>query len=291
MREAAAVAERPVIIIGAPRSGTNMLRNALCRLPGVHTWPCDEINPIWRHGNLRWSSDAIPPEGATEYVSFFVRRSFLRMARRSHAVHLVEKTCANSLRVEFVNRIFPGARYVFLWRDGLDVVGSALQRWTAPFDLGYSIRKMQYVPLSDLPYYGWRFASNRLRQLATPDRRLGFWGPQLENMSELLATHSLEAVCAIQWRECVMRSARAFEGVARHRVVEVAYEDLVRSPATEFKRLVEALSIDATDADLTAAIREIGGTSVGKGRSQLGEKRVSELLPLIEPLLRRYGYV
>lgn len=290
MRETAAVSARPVIIIGAPRSGTNMLRDALCRLSGVRTWPCDEINPIWRHGNLDWPSDAIPARAATEQVSSFVRRSFAKMARRSHAVHLVEKTCANSLRVEFVDRIFPEARYVFLRRDGLDVVGSALQRWTAPFDLGYTLRKVRYVPLGDVSYYGWRFLSNRLRQLVTPDRRLGFWGPQLENMSELLATHSLEAICAIQWRECVSRSASAFEGIAKERTVEVAYEDLVRSPASEFKRLVESLSIEATGSDLAAAVREIGGTSVGKGRAQLGEKRLAELLPLIEPLLRRYGY-
>ena len=37
---------KPVVIIGAPRSGTNMLRDVLCDWPGVVTWPCDEINLI-----------------------------------------------------------------------------------------------------------------------------------------------------------------------------------------------------------------------------------------------------
>ena len=43
--------DRDVVIIGAPRSGTNMLRDVLTSLPGFATWPCDEINLIWRHGN------------------------------------------------------------------------------------------------------------------------------------------------------------------------------------------------------------------------------------------------
>ena len=37
----------PVIIIGAPRSGTNMLRDILTNFEGIETWPCDEINYIW----------------------------------------------------------------------------------------------------------------------------------------------------------------------------------------------------------------------------------------------------
>ena len=41
----------PVIVVGTGRSGTNMLRDALCVLPGFDTWPCDEGNYIWRHGN------------------------------------------------------------------------------------------------------------------------------------------------------------------------------------------------------------------------------------------------
>ena len=43
----------PLIIIGAGRSGTNILRDSLCKVDGVVTWNCDEINPLWRHGNIR----------------------------------------------------------------------------------------------------------------------------------------------------------------------------------------------------------------------------------------------
>ena len=54
----------PLIIIGAGRSGTNILRDTLTSLSGFETWPCDEINPIWRHGNLFWPDDEIPVERA-----------------------------------------------------------------------------------------------------------------------------------------------------------------------------------------------------------------------------------
>ena len=51
---------RPLVIIGAGRSGTNMLRDVLCRMPGLGTWPCDEINYIWRHGNRAHPDDEFP---------------------------------------------------------------------------------------------------------------------------------------------------------------------------------------------------------------------------------------
>ncbi len=63
------------------------------------------------------------------------------MARRDDADVVVEKTCANSLRVPFVDRVVPEARYVFIRRDGLDAVGSAMARWKAPLDIPYLARK------------------------------------------------------------------------------------------------------------------------------------------------------
>ena len=43
-RGASPMNRAPVVIIGAPRSGTNMLRDVLVGVGGYATWPCDEIN-------------------------------------------------------------------------------------------------------------------------------------------------------------------------------------------------------------------------------------------------------
>ncbi len=69
----------PVIIIGAPRSGTNMLRDVLTSFEKIGTWPCDEINYIWRHGNVRYPSDEIPRERATEPVKNYIRQHFQKI--------------------------------------------------------------------------------------------------------------------------------------------------------------------------------------------------------------------
>jgi hypothetical protein len=82
----------PVVIIGARRSGTNALRDMLARLPEFTTWNCDEI----------------PSNRAIPRIHRFIRAAFLHLWHHSGQPHfVVEKTCANTLPVPFVDAIRP----------------------------------------------------------------------------------------------------------------------------------------------------------------------------------------
>lgn len=279
-----------IIIIGAPRSGTNMLRDVLVRFSGVATWPCDEINYIWRHGNVRYSSDEFTPEHATPSIQRYIRRQFAWVAKRYSAWVVVEKTCANSLRVPFVDRVMPEAKYIFIRRDGLDAVGSAMQRWKAKLDIPYLARKSRFVPAADLPYYAARYLGNRIYRLRSREERLAFWGPQLDGMGELLAEHTLDEVCALQWQRCVEAAAHAFATMPRKRWLEVAYEDFVRDPQAELDRMVNFLGIESTPAGRLRAVTGVQSGSIGKGRVAIGEEACARLMPLIHGTMARFGY-
>jgi len=281
---------QPVVIIGAPRSGTNMLRDALSALPGWATWPCDEINYAWRHGNLRVPSDELTPEMATAPVRRQMQQQFDWVHARYHASVVVEKTCANSLRVPFVDAVLPNARYIFIVRNGIDVVGSAIQRWTAPADVAYLARKARFVPRSDLPYYATRYFANRVYRIFSRDRRVAFWGPQMQDLQALLARHTLDEVCAIQWQRCVDASADAFAAMPQSRWVEVSYEQLVANPMSELTRVTGALGFKVSGSELQRAATGIGTASVGKGRQQMGEQNVARLSAIVGDTLRRFQY-
>ena len=280
----------PLVIIGAPRSGTNMLRDVLTQFAGVATWPCDEINYIWRHGNLRYPSDEFAADLANPGVQRYVRAQFEWVANRYGAQVVVEKTCANSLRVPFVDRVVPDARYVFIRRDGLDAVGSAMQRWRAELDIPYLVRKARFVPLFDLPYYSLRYLGARTYRLLSREGRVGVWGPQLDNMHGLLASRPLDEVCALQWQRCVESSAEAFEELDPGRWIELGYEDFVRNPARETERVVSFAGIEAGSEEIERAVGGVRDTNVGKGRAALDEATRGRLGALIARTLARYGY-
>ncbi len=139
------MAGRDVVVIGAPRSGTNMLRDVLTSLRGFTTWDCDEINLTWRHGNRDHPDDELTPAHATPRVRRYVDSQFERV-RGSGGGRVVEKTCANSLRVEFVHAVRPAAHYVQIVRDGYDAAPSAVERWHAPFDARYTAARSCATP-------------------------------------------------------------------------------------------------------------------------------------------------
>ncbi|MCB2222662.1 MAG: sulfotransferase [Actinobacteria bacterium] len=280
----------PVVIVGAPRSGTNMLRDLLTAFPGHGTWPCDEINPIWRHGNTTHPSDAFGPDMATPEVAAFIRGRFDSLARRRGLDTVVEKTCATSLRVPFVDRVLPEARYVFIVRDGYDAAPSARKRWHARAEPRYLLAKARWVPLSDLPRYAWRFLRNRWHKLTSGQQRLAWWGPTLDGMQDVLASHTIDEVCALQWKACVESSLDAFESIDPARVHRLRYEDVVADPAGTVAGLAAFLGVEAPDLSGHPAFDGISPRSVGKGRADLGPDGLALLAPIVAPTMERLGY-
>lgn len=277
---------RPVILIGAARSGTNMLRDALLTVPGVATWPCDEINYLWRHYHASWPTDEFGAELATPRVRRFLRTRFARQARTAGAAWLVEKTCANSLRVDFVRAVFPEAKFLWLVRDGRDVVASALKRWKAPLDVGYIARKARFVPPGDVPYYAFRYIKQRLYRHVSRERRLGSWGPRFEGIDQWLATRSLAEVCAEQWRRSVLAAGRSLAHLSANQVCHLRYETFVEQPAIELARTWEFLGISPTSSHLEQAASQISRQSVGKWRRESTAAQVQAVEPMIEQTLQ-----
>ncbi|MEN8170721.1 MAG: sulfotransferase [Pseudomonadota bacterium] len=281
---------QPVIIVGAPRSGTNMLRDMLVELVDVETWPCDEINYIWRHGNVRYPSDEFSVGMAVPAVSAYIQKQFDKLADASNADVLIEKTCANSLRVGFVDQVIPNAKYIFIVRDGLDVVGSALERWQASLDVPYLLKKARYVPPTDLPYYATRYMMNHLYRLISRENHLAFWGPAMNDMDKLLEKYTLTEVCALQWKWCVDNAERDFASIPSQNVIRVSYEEFVQSPVSEFERMAEFIGKDTPDSVKEYLRNNVHPSSIGKGRAALGKEQVESLRPLISDSLEHYGY-
>jgi len=282
--------KQPLIIIGAPRSGTNMLRDLLVKLKGVDTWPCDEINYIWRHGNRDHSSDAFTESMATEKVAKFIHNEFEKQSNSTNANILVEKTCANSLRVDFVDKIFPDAKYIFIVRDGLDVVGSAKKRWTAKLDIPYILKKAKYVPKSDLLYYGLNYLKARIYKLASKEDRLSIWGPQMDNVDELLNKHSLEEVCALQWKQCVDQSTLSFNRIDPERIYKIRYEDFVSSPSKHFIEICKFINSECSEELAEKLTGFISTKSLGKGRSELSDELIEKIKHLTKDTMNAHGY-
>lgn len=279
----------PLIIVGAGRSGTNALRDALCTLRQFHTWPCDEINYIWRHGNRSHPTDQFGRSQATPEAIRFIRSAFAKQAAKDAQATLIEKTCANSLRVGFVNEVFPEARFVHIVRDGRDVAASAMDRWTAPLDIPYLAAKARYVPPSDLPYYASRYFASRLAKVRSSEDRLSWWGPKFDGMERLGPKTPLVEVAARQWERCVSLAFEQLAEIPKGQVVTVHYRDLAQDPKATLRTLTNELGLEIDDKPLSIAAATIHAGSVGKWRTALSDEEIELLAPIVEPALALIG--
>lgn len=286
-----------LIIVGAPRSGTNMLRDVLSSLRGFETWDCDEINLTWKHGNVAIPHDELTRTNATPEVKSFLRGVFDKFGRKHHADVVVEKTCATSLRVGFVDEVLPDAKFIFIRRDGIDATASTMKRWNAPFDLQYTLKKVRFVPLRDFPLHLASFAGKKVKQRLSGDagQESGdamvhtWWGPRPHDYLTIMQEHTLEEAAFIQWQRCIESTADELGSINQDRWLEVRYEDFTADPTAELRRILNWLGRE--DRFDPSAVQGVRSGSVGKGRSALGSEKVAKLEAIGADTLAKFGYV
>lgn len=279
-----------VVIVGAPRSGTNMLRDILCSFDGISSWPCDEINYIWRYGNPSYPSDELPASLAKKNIKQYISKQFDWVQNNYDAKIIIEKTCANSLRLSYVDKIIPDAKYIYIVRDGIDVVESAKKRWSAKINLSYVVKKARFVPKQSIPYYTMRYFKSLIYKLFSKDDRLQFWGPIYNNMEQEIKNISLVEVCAYQWKKCVDSSDMTISLMPNKKFHRIKYEDFVTEPEKELNNILNFLDISYPKEVIQKSIKNVVRRNIGKGRKVLSSSEVSSITKIFKDTMKRHMY-
>lgn len=221
--------DRPVFVLSPPRSGSTLLFETLARARGVFTIGGEshqliETVPglgIAEHGfdsNRLLASEATPPVVAE------LRRRFSdalrdREGRRPGAgrVRMLEKTPKNALRIPFLAKVFPEARFVYLHRDPRQVLGSMIDAWV-------SGRFRTYAPLP-----GWH---------------LPHWSLLLVPGWRSLVGRPLADVVAFQWEVATRVLLDDLEALPAERWTVARYDALASAPEAEVRRLCGWLGYD-----------------------------------------------
>jgi hypothetical protein len=256
-----------VIVIGAARSGTKLLRDVIALHPSIDKVPYD-VNYIWRLGNEQLPDDELAPE----HLSSQIRQRILRQMGRYHAGAplLIEKTVSNCLRIPFVQAVYPHARYIYLVRDGWDVVESSFRQWLAPPDWRYIFQKAATFPITEAFSYAFGYGISLLKKLAGQGKdRPSSWGPRYAGIDEDIATRALIEVVALQWVISIEKAASALNQLPEEQVLAVRYEDFVRQPLEKLDTIARFLEIDFEPYAQTPLKQTISETNIGKGKQAL----------------------
>lgn len=278
-------ADGPIILIGAARSGTKIMRDSLAEALGAGLVPYD-VGFVWRYGNEGAIDDCLAPSDVKPRTRRLVRSYVGRYADQRGLV--VEKTVGNTLRVPFVSEIFPNARFVELIRNGIDVTESSRREWQKPADLSYLRAKARHFPMRLVPTYGVKFIGAQTWSRSARGH-VATWGPRYPGIDSDLETVDLLSVCARQWRESVKMARNGFVESSR-RPVSVRFEDFLDDPQVTLARVVEELGEAADSRLLASAASKVSRGKVGSGRASLSSAELEALDSEIGNLLEELGY-
>jgi len=211
------------------------------------------------------------------------------VSKKYNVNNVVEKTCANSLRVEYLYKILPDAKFIFIYRNGFDVVGSAMKRWKAPLNIKYIAKKIRFVPVSDLPIYGAKYFFNRAYRFFSKDNRLSVWGPRFKNMHKL-KEGPLDEICALQWKACVDSSYKQSIVIPKKQKITISYEDFVNDPISTLQTILDTLSIEHSVDEISGAVSRVSNKGVNKGLLSLSDEQRLRFENLIGSSLAQHGY-
>lgn len=277
---------KPVIMIGAGRSGTKIIRDVIASHPMIDAVPFD-VNYIWKIGNQDVEHDKLEPHHLSDKIRETIISQFIKQSNGSP--FLLGKTVSNTLRIPFVQKVFPDALFIHLVRDGCDVVESVVRQWGEVREISYFFKKLKTFPLRYALSYLIEYASNWLKfGLRNQGNKDYIWGVKYPGYQEDLKSMSREEICAKQWKICVETSLRQFENVEPARILFFKYEEFVVSPEEHLKSVAEFLSLEEKSA---FDYSELDPSYIGKFKTSFSNEERNKLFEILRPTLTKLNYI
>jgi len=174
----------------------------------------------------------------------------------------------------------------------------------------FLLKKVRYIPISDIPIIAIRYFKNMFRRYFFNKRVVYQLGPVFKGMEKMLHNHSEAEIVAIQWAKCIEKAYKDIKNIESGRVHIIKYEGLVKNSKTEIIDLIKFLKIDLSKEDFKfifnkiligdigketsspemKTVKGISDKSVGRWKMQLDDDTLHSIMPIIENAMRKLGY-
>jgi hypothetical protein len=215
--------DRPIVIISPPRSGSTLLFETLEKAPGLFSIGSEshgiiESIPGFHPVQRNWHSNQLSAEDAKTSGAQTLRDAFYGKLRdrdgtpATGPVRMIEKTPKNSLRIPFLDALWPTSTFIYLYRDVRQTLASMMEAWASGHFRTYPrLPGWTGYPWSLLLVPGWQ----ELRGQPLPEVVAHQWSIATRIMLDDLAVLPRERIRVIRHSEVVADAANIIPALAR----------------------------------------------------------------------------
>jgi len=222
-----------------------------------------------------WDSHVVEPQDLTPKERRVVTWAIDAIAGDER---YLDKFPRNCLRGCYLYELFPGARFVAIYRDGRAAVSSLMTGWQTAGKFGHGTNLPVKLEIEGYNGSSWRFLVPR-------------------GWREYATGHTLAEVCAFQWSAANSAILEARETIPADQWTEVRYEEFLDAPRETASRLLSSLGLPqqsevlswAADLDEHVSRTAVSAPRRDKWRDTHGEE-IAGILGRIEPTMRALGY-
>lgn len=297
---------KPVIIVGAPRSGTSLMQKLLRETSGFVSVP-RESDMIWLphcHPELNhWRYEGCPDSRITDEILATIRDAFAGQAlsaptwRMFDRLGLMERPrLASSLRIAYRGLYGPWSRLRKSTGHSAEAPGHLVDKsvhaalWLNLVDKVFPDAlyiHMIRAPDACIPsmMQGWksqaRFRTYRIPDAVAEPRRdtSGWWCFALPEGWQAYYHKSLLAICAFQWQCINQRIIEYLSGQSlSQRYLRVHLEDLVDRPHDVLHEIAAFVGIDSNEfAPRDGVLPKVNASPVGSSTDSAEDAEIERL--------------
>ncbi len=214
----------PVFLIGCGRSGTTILGSTLGKHPSI-TY-LNERRDLWHkaYPDLDiWSGKYPTPKLIVDKNNNDIRKTKILKGLLLHeqvidnGKILLEKLPVNNFRLDFINKAFPNAKYIYLHRNGLEVAKSIEKR------------------VNDGTWYTGKHKWDLIEQLSN---------------NHNISTENLSGFekGLLEWRFSIDFSESFFSNLEKERFYSLSYQTFLENPKYQIENILKFMHLDFTDS-------------------------------------------
>lgn len=307
---------KPVIIIGAPRSGTTILFRTLAQHEDLWHLPTESHGVLegpFKPDILKYESNRVTAENlnaklknellqnfydgainlnkvysdvnkifsANSVIEKINHKILLKLAllsrlKKKSSIRFLEKTPKNSLRVSMMNELFPDAIFVWLIREPLGNIRSIFNGWHAS-------EKVGMFNFSRYSSAGYPVMS----ELGLTDTNEKMWRFLLPPHWEDLKFKTTLDAAILQYYSALYYANEDFKHINNDRIIKIDYTSFVKEPQQDIQHILEKAELRNSD-NVDKFVRNLPRVNESKSlkkeseQNHMFEEKINAYLPLKE---------